>query len=95
MTDADTDAGIPGAHFLVLQPGVALDASTLTEAEVCAYGNADRNGDCRRSEPLVRVETYRVLIGADGYRPIAEDGPLVDPNIESPFELNITPLAAR
>jgi len=90
ITDADTDEGIPGATFLVLQPGITLDTFEMTDAEVYAYGTADRNGNYRLSKLLLRGETYSFLIGADGYQSLGEDDITVGEGIESPFELDIT-----
>ena len=90
ITDADTGRGISGAGLLVLQPGITLDAFEQTEAEVYAYGQADRNGNYELSAPLVRGETYSIRFGADGYQVIGEDGVFVELDLPSPYELNVT-----
>jgi len=90
ITDADTGRGISGAVFLVLQPGVTLASFQRTEAEVYAYAEADRNGDYQLSQPLLRGESYSVIIGAEGYQTVSEDNVAVEQDATSPVEINIT-----
>ena len=90
ITDADTGWGISGAVFLVLQPGVTLTSFQRTEAEVYAYAEADRNGDYQLSQPLLRGESYSVIIGAEGYQTVSEDNVAVEQDATSPVEINIT-----
>ncbi len=90
INDADTGRGIPGAVFLVLQPGVTLASFQRTEAEVYAYAEADRNGDYELSQPLLRGESYSVIIGAAGYQTIGEDNVAVEQDATSPAEINVT-----
>ena len=90
ITDADTGRGIPGAVFLVLQPGITIAEFQWTMDEVYSYGEADRQGNYRLSAPLVRGESYSVIVGAKGYDMIAEDDVTVPEDMESPYELNIT-----
>ncbi|MGC8959005.1 MAG: trypsin-like peptidase domain-containing protein [Chloroflexia bacterium] len=90
ITDADTGRGIPGAVFVVLQPGITVAEFQGTMEEVYSYGEADRQGNYQLSEPLVRGESYSLIIWAQGYNPIAEDDVLVPKDMESPYELNIT-----
>ncbi len=90
ITDADTGRGIPGAVFLVLQPGITVGEFQGTMEEVYAFGQADRQGNYQLSAPLVRGETYSIIVAAQGYNPIAEDDVFVPEDMESPYELNIT-----
>ncbi len=90
ITDADTGRGIYGAVFLVLQPGVTLATFRHTEAEVYAYAESDRTGYFELSQPLLRGESYSVLIGASGYYTIGEDDVVVEEDAVSPAEINVT-----
>lgn len=90
ISDADTGRGIYGAVFLVLQPGITVDAFGWTDEEVYAYGEADGTGYYELSEPLVRGEVYSILVGAQGYLVISEDGVTIPDDMESPYQLDIT-----
>lgn len=89
IVDADTNKGIQGAVFIVLVPGVTIDSFQWVEDEVFAVAETDRNGNYTLSAPLVRGETYSMIVGAEGYSMIAEDGVAIPEDIESPFELNL------
>jgi len=88
ITDADTGRGIPGAAFLVLNPGIKASEFQWTAEELWAMGKADNNGYYELSAPLVRGETYTFIVAAKGYKSYAEDGVAVPNDIESPFQLN-------
>ncbi len=93
ITDADTGKGIAGALFIVLQPGITVDQFGWTEDEVYALGQADRKGSYQLSAPLLRGESYSIIVGAEGYDMIAEDDVYVseDPEeLPSPFQLDVT-----
>lgn len=89
ITDADTGRGIPGAIFLVLQPGVTVETFQWTEEEVYAMGEADRDGAYELSAPLIRGETYSFIVGAQAYNLIAEDGIVIPEDLDSPYRLDI------
>jgi hypothetical protein len=95
ITNATTGRGIAGAFFLVLQPGISVDDFQWTEEEVYSAAETDRSGNYELSVPLVRGETYSIIIGADGYNPIGEDDIHVAEDTESPLELNTTLQAVR
>jgi len=95
ITDADTGWGIAGALFLVLQPGITINEFQWTEKEVYAWGETDRRGYYELSAPLIRGQSYSMLVGAPGYRRIAEDGVSIPENLESPLRLNLELQRAR
>lgn len=89
ITDAETNKGIPGALFVVLQPGITVDAFRWTEAEVYARAESDRRGYFELPTPLRRGETYSWIVAARGYKPILQDGIAIGDEVESPYALNI------
>ncbi len=95
VTDADTGQGIPNALFLVLEPGLTAADFTWTQDEVYTWAETDRNGDYRLPVPLVRGETYSLLIAAQGYILVAEDGMHIPEDLASPHELNVVLQRAR
>ncbi len=70
ITDADTGQGIPGALFIVLQPGTDpqqwMDSGS--DAEIVIYAEADANGRYTVSG-LQREVSYSVVVGLKGYQP--------------------------
>jgi hypothetical protein len=90
ITDAETGRGIPGAYFAVLQPGVTVADFTGDEDQIYTLAETDRRGYYELPLPLVRGETYSMIIVAKGYRPIAEDDVYVPEDVESPVEVNVT-----
>ncbi|MGQ9553603.1 MAG: trypsin-like peptidase domain-containing protein [Anaerolineae bacterium] len=90
ITDAATGRGIRGAGFIVLQPGIMVEDFQWTDEEIYSWAETDRKGYYELSTPpLVRGETYSIIVIAEGYIPIAEDDIYIPEDIESPFELNI------
>ena len=87
ITDADTGQGIPGALFLVLLPGITVDDFEWSEEELAAAGEADLDGYFELSAPLVRGESYSLIVGATGYDMISEDDVTVGEDVESPLEV--------
>jgi S1-C subfamily serine protease len=89
ITDAETQKGIPDALFLVLQPGITVDAFRWTEAEVYAWAESDRRGHFALPLPLRRGETYSWIVTAQGYKPILQDGIAIGTDTVSPYELTL------
>ncbi len=93
ITDADTGRGIQGALFIVLQPGVSVQDFIVSggdESLVYTWTETDRKGDYQLPNPLVRGESYSIIITADGYRPLTWEDGEVPEDMESPYEWNIT-----
>jgi len=95
ITDADTGQGIPGALFIVLQPGIKVSDFQWTQDEVYSWAEADRDGEYRLSALLVRGESYSLIVGARGYIPLTEDGVEVPEGLESPYKLDVVLQKAR
>ncbi len=91
IVDAATGRGIKGAAFVALVPGTTVadfDASP-SEDLLYAIGQADARGYFQLDRALVRGESYSIIVGAKGYKRIAEDDLLVEEDTESPLEVNI------
>lgn len=91
IVDAATGRGIKGALFAALVPGTTVDDFDANPSEGLFYavGQADGEGYFQLDWPLERGERYSIIIGARGYKRIAEDDLLVEEDTESPLELNI------
>lgn len=92
ILDADTGEGIPGAMFLVLVDEYSIEDFTWDESQVLGRARADRNGFFQVpvliprgtfEEPLL----YSVMVRADGYLPVSQDGIIVTDETESPLDL--------
>ncbi len=91
IVDAATGRGIKGALFAALFPGTTVadfDASP-SEDLFYAVGQADAQGYFQLDQALERGERYSIIIGARGYKRVAEDNLLVEEDTESPLEMNI------
>jgi S1-C subfamily serine protease len=89
ITDVDTGRGIPGAGFLVLQPGITVDTFQWTDAEVYTSAAADQQGFFKLPLPLVRGECYSMIIGAQGYWPYGEDDVCIGQNVPAVMDLTV------
>jgi hypothetical protein len=74
----------------VLRPGITVDEFQWTEEEVFTYAETDNKGNYVLPDMLVRGETYSMIVAAEGYDPIMEDGINIPEEIESPFVLDLT-----
>lgn len=90
ISDADTGKGIQGAIFLVLKPGLSIAEFTWSDDEVYTYAETDRYGEYRLALPLLRGETYSMIVAASGYSAIMEDDITIRSDLKSPYELNLT-----
>ena len=62
----------------------------LVELEIAlAVGQADAQGYFQLDQALERGESYSIIIGARGYKRIAEDDLLVEEDTESPLEIDV------
>jgi serine protease Do len=88
ILDADTSRGIPGALFVVLEPGVTVEGWDGSQAQIYTSAEADANGYFELPDPLERGEAYSIIVWAEGYRPATGDDLLVgdDP---SPLEMKV------
>lgn len=89
ISDADTRRPIPGAFFIVLQPGITVNAFQWTEDEVYTMAEADRQGAYRLPALLERGQCYAIVIGAQGYWPHSEDDVCIGPNVPAVAELTV------
>lgn len=88
ILDADTGRGIPGALFLVLQPGVTFDEFE-SDDQIYTGAEADEDGQFALPDPLVRGERYTLVAGLKGYQPVYEDNVLVNEDVDPIVELTV------
>ncbi len=89
ISDANTGRPIPGAFFVVLKPGIAVADFKWTDAEVYTMAQADRQGAYKLPQALTRGECYGIIVGAEGYYPVTEDGTCIGPNVPAEADLPI------
>jgi S1-C subfamily serine protease len=87
ISDLDSGRPIPGALFLVLEPGITLDTFQWTDDEIYALGEADRQGYYKLNALVERGQCYSMIVGANGYWPYGEDDVCIAENSESLLEL--------
>lgn len=88
ILDADTGRGIPGAVYIVLDPGVTLDSWDGSDAQIYTWAETDSNGYFELPLPLERGQQYSIIVGAEGYMPIGEDNVRVSKE-PSPLEVEV------
>ena len=88
ILDADTGRGIPGAFYVVLRPGVSVDAWDGSEADIYTAAETGANGYFELPLPLERGQSYSVIVWAEGYQPAVGDGLLIGDE-PSPLEVEI------
>ncbi len=81
ILDADTAKPVPGALFIVLQPGITYDA-WQSDDEVYSSATAGNDGKFVLPDPLERGERYTLVAGLKGYVPVYEDDVLIDDSFD-------------
>jgi S1-C subfamily serine protease len=81
VLDSSTRRPIQGAAIIFLIPGKTVDDFDNDDSKgkadtVASYGITNASGAFTIETPLARGETYSVIVGAKGYRRIAEDDAL-------------------
>jgi S1-C subfamily serine protease len=88
IVDADTGRGIPGALYVVLDPGVTIDGWDGSEEQIYTDAETDANGYFELPLPLERGQSYSIIVWAEGYHPAGGDDLLVGDEA-SPLEVEI------
>ena len=99
VIDSSTRRPIQGAAVVFLVPGKTVDDFDSDNSKgkadtVASYGITNASGVFTIRNPLARGESYSVIVGAKGYRRIAEDDALpieqTDPELVEldPIELD-------
>jgi hypothetical protein len=92
VKDARTKKPIKGAVVLVLNSGTSVQQfidGGQPDAEVFTVGRTDSQGEFTLDQPLERNTEYSLVITAKGYKPIGQDGFVIDDKLPEPVELNV------
>ncbi|MDY6875032.1 MAG: trypsin-like peptidase domain-containing protein [Chloroflexota bacterium] len=89
VRDADTDQGITGAAYVVLNPGVTVDGWDGSDEQVYTWAQTGEDGYFELQRPLKRNEAYSIIVWAEGYRPANGDNIQISDE-PSPLEVEIT-----
>jgi serine protease Do len=89
VLDADTGRGIPGALFVVLNPGITIQSWDGSTAQIYTSAETDANGYFELPLPLERGETYSIIVWAADYEPAGGDNNTVGSE-SSPLEVEVT-----
>ena len=78
ITDKTSGKPIPGAVFVVLNPGVTADQFLNTDngaqADIYSIAKADSKGEFTVPQQLQVGQSYSLLAGATGYKTVFKDG---------------------
>jgi S1-C subfamily serine protease len=94
ILDSDTNQGIPGATLVLLSEEFSVEDFVWNQNQIYALAVTDRNGRFQIDRPLelsIGEDTiaYSVIIVAEGYLPITQDGLTVTPETANPLDLTI------
>jgi hypothetical protein len=89
VVDAITGEGVPGAGILVLKTEFDFVDFLWDESQLQAQGITDRQGRFALTPPLPRGILYTLLVRAEDYLPVTEDGFFVPDDQESPMDIRI------
>ncbi len=94
ILDADTGHGIPGVTFVLLSEEFSVEDFVWDQNQIYAMAVTDRNGRFQIDRPLELTIgeneiAYSVVIVAEGYLPITQDGLIVTPTTDNPLNLVI------
>jgi hypothetical protein len=87
IIDAETREGIPGVTVVIISEDYSVGDFTWDQAQVYTLATTDRNGRFQLDLPLVLEAPYSVIVEAEGYLPVRQDGVLVDEETENPLEI--------
>jgi hypothetical protein len=94
ILDSDTLRGIAGVTLVLLSEEFSVEDFVWDQSQIYALAVTDRNGRFQIDRPLelsMGEDTiaYSVIIVAEGYLPITQDGLTVTPETANPLELTI------
>jgi len=89
IVDAETQLGIPGVTFILISEDFSVADFVWDAEQVYALAVTDRNGRFQLDRPLQFEAPYSVILSADGYLAIAEDGIVVDEDTPNPLEIRL------
>lgn len=94
ILNTDTGQGISGVTFVMISEDFSVADFVWDAEQVYAMATTDRNGFFQ-FERLLEISTdeatvpYSIVISADGYLPIEQDGFVVDEETDNPLTLTI------
>lgn len=89
IIDAETGEGIPGVSFILITEDYSVADFVYDQEQVYAIAVTDRNGAFQLDRLLEFDAPYSLVIEADGYLAIRQDGILVDAETENPMSVQI------
>lgn len=92
VTDKRTKKPIKGALIIVLNPDVKIQdfVKTQKQEDVYTASKTDAKGQFELADQVEREVEYGIIVLAQGYKPIAQEGWTVAADDPDPLELNIT-----
>jgi len=88
VLDADTGRGVPGALYVVLNPGVTASGWDGSNAQIYTSAGTGIDGYFELPRPLEQGARYSIMVWAEGYRSVTGDNLLVGDQT-SPLEVEV------
>ena len=89
IIDSETRKGIPGVSFILISEDFSVADFEWDQEQVYAISTTDRNGEFQLDRLLQYEAPYSLVIYAEGYLPIEQDGIVVDADSDNPLEVRI------
>jgi hypothetical protein len=92
IVSADTGQPVPGAWFIVIEPGVPVsDYLNGQQDAVYTFATSNADGTFQLKKPIVRGEAYGVAVIARGFSSMSEDGRVLAP-ADAPAVVSLEPV---
>lgn len=88
VVDANTQRGINGALYIVLNPGVTVDGWDGNDDGIYTFAQTGVKGYFELPTALPRNKTYSIIVWAEGYLPVTGDNIQIM-NEASPYEVKV------
>jgi len=92
IVSADTGQPVPGAWFIVIEPGVPVSNYLNGQQDaVYTFATSSADGTFQLKKPIARGEAYGVAIIARGFSNMSEDGRVLAPS-DAPAVVSLPPV---
>ncbi|MFW5709304.1 MAG: trypsin-like peptidase domain-containing protein [Chloroflexota bacterium] len=89
ILDSETLEGLPNVTLILLTEEYSVVDFVWSEEQVFALATTDNSGRFQIDRPLEFDVPYSVIVSAEGYLPITQDGVIVDEETPNPLEIEL------
>ncbi|GAB4519103.1 MAG: hypothetical protein OHK0046_27630 [Anaerolineae bacterium] len=89
IIDAETRQGLPGVSFILISEDYSIEDFTYNQQQVYTIAVTDREGRFQLDRLMEYDAPYSLVVEADGYLPIRQDGVVVDTETPNPMDVTV------